>query len=127
VIVPPEGYLRRMWEVCQRHDILFIADEVVTALGAAGALVRLEAEFGVVPDIITCAKGLTSGYMPLGAMIFSRPDLGGDGAKGARWFTSGFTYSGHPVACAAGLKNIEIIEREGLLARRRVGAISETG
>jgi putrescine aminotransferase len=66
VIVPPEGYLRRMWEVCQRHDILFIADEVVTAFGRLGHWFASEAEFGVVPDMITCAKGLTSGYLPLG-------------------------------------------------------------
>jgi adenosylmethionine-8-amino-7-oxononanoate aminotransferase len=115
VIVPPDGYLRRMWEVCRRHDILFIADEVVTAFGRLGHWFASEAEFGVVPDVITCAKGLTSGYLPLGAMIFSDRIWNAMAAKGERWFTSGFTYSGHPVACAAGLKNIEIIEREGLL------------
>jgi adenosylmethionine-8-amino-7-oxononanoate aminotransferase len=115
VIVPPDGYLRRMWEVCQRHDILFIADEVVTAFGRLGHWFASEAEFGVVPDIITCAKGLTSGYLPLGALIFSDRIWEAMAAKGERWFTSGFTYSGHPVACAAGLKSIEIIEREGLL------------
>jgi putrescine aminotransferase len=117
-----------MWQVCQRHDILFIADEVVTAFGRLGHWFASEAEFGVVPDIITCAKGLTSGYLPLGAMIFSDRIWEVMAAKGARWFTSGFTYSGHPVACAAGLKNIEIIEREGLLgAPPRVGIISWTG
>ena len=122
VIVPPEGYLRRMAEVCRRHDILFIADEVVTAFGRLGHWFASEAEFGVVPDIITCAKGLTSGYQPLGAMIFSDRIWQAMAAKGDRWFTSGFTYSGHPVACAAGLKNIEIIEREGLLENAaRVG------
>ena len=122
VIVPPEGYLRRMAEVCRRHDILFIADEVVTAFGRLGHWFASEAEFGVVPDIITCAKGLTSGYQPLGAMIFSDRIWQAMAAKGDRWFTSGFTYSGHPVACAAGLKNIEIIEREGLMENAaRVG------
>ncbi|WP_103255966.1 aminotransferase [Tabrizicola aquatica] len=115
VIVPPEGYLRRMWQVCQRHDILFIADEVVTAFGRLGHWFASEAEFGVVPDLITCAKGLTSGYLPLGAVIFSDRIWEAMAAKGERWFTSGFTYSGHPVACAAGLTSIEIIEREGLL------------
>jgi putrescine---pyruvate transaminase len=120
VIVPPEGYLRRMWEVCRRHDILFIADEVVTAFGRLGHWFASEAEFGVVPDIITCAKGLTSGYLPLGALIFSDRiwDVMAEG--GQRWFTSGLTYSGHPVSCAAGLKNIEIIEREGLLQNAAV-------
>ncbi|WP_137112386.1 aminotransferase [Rhodobacter sp. SY28-1] len=115
VIVPPEGYLRRMWEVCQRHDILFIADEVVTAFGRLGHWFASEDEFGVVPDMITCAKGLTSGYLPLGALIFSDRIWDVMAAKGERWFTSGFTYSGHPVSCAAALKSIEIIEREGLL------------
>ena len=71
VIVPPEGYLSRMWEVCQRHDILFIADEVVTAFGRLGHWFASWDEFGVQPDMITTAKGLTSGYVPLGALIFS--------------------------------------------------------
>ncbi len=74
------------------------------------------------PDVITCAKGLTSGYIPLGAMIFSDRIWEAMAAKGDRWFTSGFTYSGHPVSCAVGLKNIEIIEREDLLGNAaRVG------
>ncbi|MFM7333034.1 MAG: aminotransferase [Tabrizicola sp.] len=120
VIVPPEGYLRRMWEVCQRHDILFIADEVVTAFGRLGHWFASEAEFGVVPDMITCAKGLTSGYLPLGALIFSDRIWDVMAGKGERWFTSGFTYSGHPVSCAAALKSIEIIEREGLLENAAV-------
>ncbi len=122
VIVPPHGYLRRMWEVCQRHDILFIADEVVTAFGRLGHWFASEAEFGVVPDMVTCAKGLTSGYLPLGAVIFSDRIWDVMAAKGERWFTSGFTYSGHPVSCAAALKSIEIIEDEGLLENAaRVG------
>ena len=115
VIMPPKDYLRRMWEVCQRHDILFIADEVVTAFGRLGHWFASEAEFGVVPDMITCAKGLTSGYLPLGALIFSDRIWEVMAAKGERWFTSGYTYSGHPVSCAAALKSIEIIETEGLL------------
>ena len=115
VIVPPEGYLRRMWQVCRRHDILFIADEVVTAFGRLGHWFASEAEFGVVPDVITCAKGLTSGYLPLGAMIFSDRIWEAMAQGGERWFTTGFTYSGHPVSCAAALKSIEIIEDEGLL------------
>ncbi|MFZ1345906.1 MAG: aminotransferase [Tabrizicola sp.] len=115
VIVPPEGYLRRMWEVCRKHDILFIADEVVTAFGRLGHWFASAAEFGVVPDMITCAKGLTSGYLPLGALIFSDRIWEVMAAKGERWFTSGYTYSGHPVSCAAALKSIEIIESEGLL------------
>ena len=119
VIVPPKGYLRRIWEICRRHDILFVADEVVTAFGRLGHWFASEAEFGIIPDIIATAKGLTSGYMPMGAVIFSDRIWRAMAADGNRWFTSGLTYSGHPVAAAAALKNIEIIEREGLLSHAR--------
>ena len=127
IIIPPEGYLRRMWQVCQRHDILFIADEVVTAFGRLGHWFSSLAEFGVQPDMICTAKGLTSGYIPLGALIFSDRIWAAMATGGTRWFTSGLTYSGHPVACAAALKNIEIIEREDLLGNAtRVGGYFET-
>jgi putrescine aminotransferase len=123
VIIPPKGYLARMAAICRRHDILFVADEVVTSFGRIGHWFASWDEFGVQPDIITTAKGLTSGYIPLGAMIFSDRIWNAMAADGSRWFTSGFTYSGHPVSCAAALKNIEIMEREGLLANAaRVGA-----
>jgi len=126
VIVPPEGYLRRMAEVCRRHDILFVADEVVTAFGRLGHWFASRDEFGVQPDIICTAKGLSSGYVPIGAVIFSDRIWAAMAADGARWFTSGYTYSGHPVACAAALKNIEIIEGEDLLGNAaRVGAAFE--
>jgi adenosylmethionine-8-amino-7-oxononanoate aminotransferase len=126
VIVPPEGYLRRMWEVCRRHDILFVADEVVTAFGRLGEWFASEAVFDVQPDIICTAKGLTSGYIPLGAVIFSERIWQAMAADGSRWFTSGLTYSGHPVACAAALANIDIITREDLLGNaKRVGALFE--
>ena len=127
IIIPPEGYLFRMWQVCQRHDILFIADEVVTAFGRLGHWFASLSEFGVQPDMITSAKGLTSGYQPLGAVIFSDRIWDAMAQGGQRWFTSGLTYSGHPVACAAALKNIEIIEREDLLAHAtKVGTYFET-
>ncbi|XKE44551.1 aminotransferase [Halomonas organivorans] len=128
VIVPPEGYHRKTLEVCRKYDVLYVSDEVVTAFGRLGHMFASEDEFGIVPDIITCAKGLTSGYLPLGATIFSdriyevisKPQA--DGAI----FTHGFTYSGHPVSCAAGLKNIEIMEREGLCDHvKDVGAYFE--
>jgi putrescine aminotransferase len=126
VIVPPKDYLRRMWEVCQKHGILFVADEVVTAFGRIGHWFASEAEFDIVPDMITCAKGLTSGYLPLGALIFSDRLWNDMAAEGTRWFTSGFTYSGHPVSCAAALKNIEIMEREDLLGNAtQVGQLFE--
>ena len=126
VIVPPDGYLRRMAEVCRKHDILFVADEVVTAFGRLGHWFASWDEFGVQPDIICTAKGLSSGYIPIGAVIFSDRIWAAMAADGARWFTSGYTYSGHPVACAAALKNIEIIEREDLLGNAaRVGVLFE--
>lgn len=126
VIVPPAGYLPRMAALCAAHDILFIADEVVTAFGRTGHWFASHDQFGIQPDMITCAKGLTSGYIPLGALIFSDRIWAAMAADGARWFTSGFTYSGHPVSCAAALKNIEIMEREDLLGNAtRVGAYFE--
>ncbi len=115
-----------MWEVCRRHDILFVADEVVTAFGRLGHWFASWDEFGVQPDIICTAKGLSSGYIPIGAVIFSDRIWAAMAADGERWFTSGYTYSGHPVACAAALKNIEIMEREDLLGNAaRVGALFE--
>ncbi|WP_428818492.1 aminotransferase [Microbulbifer sp. MCCC 1A16149] len=127
VIVPPEGYNRRIWELCRENDILFVADEVVTAFGRVGHWFASKDLFGIQPDIITCAKGLTSGYQPLGATLFSDRiyDVISTGDPD-RYFASGYTYSGHPVACAAALKNIEIIERENLLQRVvEVGAYFE--
>lgn len=116
VIVPPEGYHKKTLDVCRKYGVLYVSDEVVTAFGRLGHMFASEDEFGIVPDIITCAKGLTSGYLPLGATILSddiyevisKPQA--DGAI----FTHGFTYSGHPVSCAAGVKNIEIMERENI-------------
>jgi putrescine---pyruvate transaminase len=117
VIIPPDGYLARMAEVCRQHGILFIADEVVTSFGRLGHWFASWDEFGVQPDIICTAKGITAGYQPLGAMIFSERIWNAMAEGGQRWFTSGYTNSGHPVACAAGLKTIQIIEDEGLLPR----------
>ncbi|MCH8861114.1 MAG: aminotransferase [Proteobacteria bacterium] len=114
VIVPPQGYNRRTFELCQKYDILYVADEVVTGFGRLGHWFVSKDLFDVQPDILVCAKGLTSGYLPLGACIFSDRiyDLISDDQD--RCFAMGFTYSGHPVACAAALKNIEIMEREKL-------------
>ena len=124
--MPPEGYLKRMWQVCQRHDILFVADEVVTGFGRLGHWFASWDEFGVQPDIICTAKGLSSGYIPIGAVIFSDRIYNAMAADPSRWFTSGYTYAGHPVACAAALKNIEIIEREDLLGNAtRTGSYFE--
>lgn len=123
VTMPPPNYLPRMRKLCSENGILFIADEVVTAFGRLGHMFASEAEFGVVPDIIVTAKGLTSGYIPLSAVIYSDDVHEVISAPDAdAWFTHGYTYSGHPVACAVGLKNIEIIEREDLCGNAaRVG------
>jgi len=121
VIIPPEGYFKACWEVCRKHDVLFIADEVVTAFGRLGHWFASESVFGVVPDMITCAKGLTSGYLPLGACLISDRLLEEVRARSSAdlMFNNGYTYSGHPVCCAAALKNIEIIEQEGILEHVR--------
>jgi len=121
VIIPPPGYHRRTLEVCRKYDVLYISDEVVTAFGRLGHWFASEDVFDIVPDIILSAKGLTSGYIPLGAVLISDrliDKLGGLEAN-IGYFASGFTYSGHPVAAAAALKNIEIIEREGILENVR--------
>jgi putrescine---pyruvate transaminase len=121
VVTPPPGYFKRMWEVAKENGILFIADEVVTAFGRLGHWFASYDVFDVEPDIIVSAKGLTSGYLPLGATIFSDAVYESISQPGPDvWFAHGFTYSGHPVCCAVGLKNIEIIEREGLLDHVKV-------
>jgi putrescine aminotransferase len=114
VIVPPEGYNKRTWELCQKYDILYVADEVVTAFGRLGHWFVSKDKYDIQPDIITCAKGLTSGYLPLGAAIFSDRIYDVMSDDDDRFFAAGYTYSGHPVSCAAALKNIEIMEREKL-------------
>ncbi len=120
VIMAPDGYHRRALDVCRRYGILYVSDEVVTAFGRLGHMFASEDMFNITPDIILAAKGITSGYVPLGATLFSdriSRAIIDDGV-----FAHGFTYSGHPVACAAGLKNIEIIQRENLC-----GHVRETG
>jgi putrescine aminotransferase len=120
VVPPPVDYLPRMREAAAKHGILFIADEVVTGFGRIGHWFASLDEFGIKPDILVCAKGLTSGYLPLGATLYSDRIHEVISAPGNdAWFTHGFTYSGHPVCCAAALENIRIIEDEGLLAHAR--------
>ncbi len=114
VIVPPANYNRRTWDLCQKYDILYVADEVVTAFGRLGCWFVSKDRFDVQPDIITCAKGLSSGYLPLGAAIISDRIYEVMANDDERFFAAGITYSGHPVSCAAALKNIEIMEREKL-------------
>jgi adenosylmethionine-8-amino-7-oxononanoate aminotransferase len=121
VIVAPDGYFKRVWEICRKYDVLFIADEVVTAFGRLGHWFASKEVFGVEPDLVTCAKGITSGYLPMGACLIADrvfDQVSGDNAKGGS-FAHGYTNSGHPVCSVAALKNIEIMEREGLLAQVR--------
>jgi len=117
VYPPPDGYLASVREICRRHDVLFIADEVITGFGRTGAWLASE-RFGLDPDLITTAKGLSSGYAPIGAVIasprvaepFWRPGS-------AEVFRHGYTYSAHPTACAVAAANLDLIEREQLVAR----------
>lgn len=123
VTMPPPNYLPRMRELCTRNGILFIADEIVTAFGRLGHFFSSKDVFGIEPDMILCAKGLTSGYVPLGAVIYSdRIQDVLNASDDSVWFTHGYTYSGHPVSCAVALKNIEIMERDDLCGNAaRVG------
>lgn len=128
VIVPPEGYHKKALAVCKKYGVLYVSDEVVTAFGRLGHWFASEDEFGILPDIITCAKGLTSGYLPLSATILSEEiyDVISKPQEEGAMFTHGFTYSGHPVCCAAGLANIQIMEREDINGHvRDVGAYFE--
>ncbi|MDA7769564.1 aminotransferase [Porticoccaceae bacterium] len=128
VLVPPEGYHQRIDAICKKYEVIHVADEVVTAFGRLGEMFSCEKIFGYTPDIITCAKGLTSGYIPLSANLISEEIydvISMPQAKGAM-FTHGFTYSGHPVSTAVGIKNIEIIERLDICGHvRKVGKYFE--
>ncbi len=111
IIVPPDGYLQSIREVCDRHGILLIADEVMAGFGRTGRWFAVD-HWNVVPDIITMAKGINSGYIPLGAMAIREPI--------AEWirsrpFAGGLTYSGHPLACAVGVASIEAFREEGIV------------
>lgn len=111
ILVAPDGYHQRMRQITADHDIKYIADEVVTAFGRLGQMFASEDLFGMVPDIINTAKGLTSGYQPLSATIISDDIYEVISEPGAN-FLHGMTYSGHPAAAAAALANIDILERE---------------
>lgn len=131
VILPPKGYLRQLREICDRHDVVLIFDEVITGWGRLGSPFAAE-EFDVIPDLITSAKGITSGVVPLGA-VFAKNEIYhtvvNHAPEGSVEFFHGYTYSGHPVACAAGLATLDIYEREGLLTRAsgEIGQYFEQG
>jgi adenosylmethionine-8-amino-7-oxononanoate aminotransferase len=123
---PPPGYFQRVREICDEHDVLLVSDEVICAFGRLGHMFAAE-RYGYQPDIITCAKGLTSAYSPLGAMIATdrlmEPFL-----KDHTSFLHGYTFGGHPVSCAVAMANLDIFEREGLLenVRGNEGAFRST-
>jgi hypothetical protein len=109
---PPPGYLERVREICDEYDVLYVSDETICAYGRIGDYFATK-RYGVQPDIITSAKGLTSGYAPLGAMIVS-DRLFEPFRKGQNYFAHGYTWGGHPVAAAVALANLDIFEREGI-------------
>lgn len=116
VAVPHETYLPLVREICSRYGVLLIADEIITGFGRTGRMFCVE-HTAVVPDIMTVSKGLTSGYVPQGAAIASRAVADAFVGGPEKTFAHGQTYGAHPAACAAALKNIEIIRRDGLVAR----------
>jgi adenosylmethionine-8-amino-7-oxononanoate aminotransferase len=109
---PPPGYFERVREICDEYDVLLVSDEVICAYGRIGSMFACN-DFGYVPDIITCAKGLTSGYSPIGAMVAS-DRLFEPFNDGQTVFGHGYTFGGHPVSAAVALANLDIFEREGL-------------
>jgi putrescine aminotransferase len=115
VFVPPDGYWPEIQRICRKYDVLLVADEVITGFGRTGDWFGSQ-HFGIQPDVMTLAKGITSGYIPLGAVMFNDriaavlKDKGGELAHG-------YTYSGHPVCAAVALENIRILQEEGIVER----------
>ncbi len=109
---PPPGYFERVREICDEYDVLLVSDEVICAFGRIGSMFACD-DFGYVPDMITCAKGMSSGYSPIGAMIAS-DRLFEPFNDGKTTFPHGYTFGGHPVSAAVSLANLDIFEREGL-------------
>jgi beta-alanine--pyruvate transaminase len=124
VLVPPLGYLKRVREICDKHDILLIFDEVITGVGRLGKGFAAE-YFGVVPDLITCAKGLTNAAVPCGAVFIKQhiydtvvnANTSSSGGAAGIELAHGYTYSGHPLAMAAGMATLDIIKEDGLFER----------
>jgi adenosylmethionine-8-amino-7-oxononanoate aminotransferase len=114
---PPPGYFQRVREICDQYDVLLVSDEVICAFGRLGEYFGAQ-RYGYVPDIITCAKGMTSGYIPAGAMIVS-DRLAEPFLKDTNWFAHGITFGGHPVAAAVAMANLDIFEREDLTGHVR--------
>jgi adenosylmethionine-8-amino-7-oxononanoate aminotransferase len=109
---PPPGYFQRVREICDKYDVLLVSDEVICAFGRLGTMFACD-KFGFVPDMITCAKGMTSGYSPIGATIVS-DKIAAPFWNGTDYFPHGYTFGGHPVSAAVAMANLDIFEREGL-------------
>ena len=109
---PPPGYFQRVREICDEYDVLLVSDEVICSFGRIGSMFA-STDYGYQPDIITCAKGMTSGYSPIGAMIAS-DRLFEPFRQGHTTFPHGYTFGGHPVSAAVAMANLDIFEREGL-------------
>ncbi|MDH6422935.1 aspartate aminotransferase family protein [Aurantimicrobium minutum] len=109
---PPPGYMQRVREICDKYDVLMVSDEVICAFGRIGEMFACNA-YGYVPDMITCAKGMTSGYSPIGATIIS-DKIYEPFSKGTSYFPHGYTFAGHPVSAAVALENLNIFEEEKL-------------
>jgi adenosylmethionine-8-amino-7-oxononanoate aminotransferase len=109
---PPPGYFARLREICDQYDVLLVSDEVICAFGRLGTMFACD-KFGYVPDIITCAKGMTSGYSPIGATIVS-DRVAAPFYEGTNYFPHGYTFGGHPVSAAVAMANLDLFEREGL-------------
>ncbi len=116
VNLPPEGYFKEVREICNEYGILMVTDEVITGFGRTGTYFGIE-HFGVVPDMMCFAKGVTSGYAQLGGVVLNDKMHQDFIALSKGTLLHGYTYSGHPMACAVALKNIEIIERENLIEK----------
>ncbi len=117
VMQPPDGYFDAVQRVCRERDVLLVADEVITGFGRLGRWFGSE-RLGIAPDLMTCAKGITSGYIPLGAVIVSPRVADPFWQAGTEHvFRHGYTYSGHATACAVALANLDVVEREGLVER----------
>jgi beta-alanine--pyruvate transaminase len=118
VLIPPKGYLERLAAICAKHDILLIFDEVITAFGRLGAPFGAD-YFKIAPDIITTAKGITNGTVPMGAVFVSSKvhDAFMNGPEDVIDFFHGYTYSGHPIAAAAAVATLDVYQEEGLLTR----------
>jgi len=117
VRLPPDGYLEGVWELCAEHGVLFVVDSVICAFGRLGTWFGIERWPEVRPDLITFAKGVSSGYLPVGGVIASGAIAAPFWEDGGAMFRHGATYAGHPACCAAALANLDVLEREGLIPR----------